>query len=87
VKEYRFKQALQQQRLLVGMSLGTPAPAFVEILGRAGYDYVFIDYEHAALRVDQLPSLVRAAELTGLATLVRVPTNDPTPIRALSSPT
>lgn len=81
MKEYRFKQALQQQRLLVGMSLGTPAPAFVEILGRAGYDYVFIDYEHAALRVDQLPSLVRAAELTGLATLVRVPTNDPTPIR------
>lgn len=61
--------------------MGTPAPAFVEILGRAGYDFVFIDYEHASLRVDQLPSLVRAVEMTGLAALVRVPTNDPTPIR------
>jgi 4-hydroxy-2-oxoheptanedioate aldolase len=81
VKDYRLKQALRQQRVLVGMSLATPAPALVEVLGRAGYDYVFIDYEHSSLRVDQLPSLVRAAELTGLASLVRVSANDPTPIR------
>jgi len=51
-----------------------------------GFDFVILDLEHSALTISQLEDLVRAADVVNLATIVRVPENNPTQIqRALDT--
>ena len=71
----RLRAALDERRPLLGMGITTPLPAAVELVGLAGFDYVFIDLEHTAINLRELEGLLRAAELTGLASIVRVPEN------------
>src|SRR5262249_26221074 len=49
----------------------------VEVFGHLGYDFVFLDAQHGGLSVETARELIRAAELTGMTPLVRVPRNDP----------
>ena len=56
--------------------------AIMEIIGHSGFDYVFIDCEHAPLSVDTaLENVIRAADYAGLGTVVRVKSNDEHMIR------
>ena len=77
----RLRRALDDRRLLLGMGIVTPSPATVELVGLAGFDYVFIDLEHTAINLRELDGLLRAAELTDLASIVRVPENGEAIIR------
>ena len=43
------------------------------MLGWAGFDFVVIDLEHGYFGPESLPNLIRAAEVSGCAALVRVP--------------
>jgi 4-hydroxy-2-oxoheptanedioate aldolase len=52
------------------------APMVIEILARAGIDFVIIDMEHCPMDMDRLAHLVRAADAAGIAPLVRVPEVD-----------
>lgn len=63
-----------------GVFIFTNAPASVEILGYAGFDYVIIDTEHAPNDTAAVETMIRAAEIGGLTPLVRVTKNDPTHI-------
>ncbi len=58
---------------LTGMIDFIGAPMVIEILARAGIDFVIIDMEHCPLDMDRLAHLVRAADAAGIAPLVRVP--------------
>lgn len=61
-----------------------PAPGLVELLGRSGFDAVFIDCEHGPADWSQVEDMVRAAELADVTPIVRVQANDgPTITRAL----
>lgn len=53
------------------------APMVIEILARAGIDFVIIDMEHCPMDMDRLAHLIRAADAAGIAPLVRVPDVDP----------
>jgi 4-hydroxy-2-oxoheptanedioate aldolase len=48
----------------------------VEVLGRAGLDFLIIDLEHGGKSWESVENMVRAAELTGMHALVRVPAID-----------
>jgi 2-keto-3-deoxy-L-rhamnonate aldolase RhmA len=63
-----------------GVLLDINSPEVVELFGYLGYDFVFIDCQHGGLTVETARHLMRAAELTGLTSLVRVPRNDPSVI-------
>jgi len=52
------------------------APMAVEILARAGIDFVIIDMEHCPMDLGPLAQLIRAADAAGIAPLVRVPEVD-----------
>lgn len=52
-----------------------PNPNVVEIIGMTGFDYVIIDMEHSAKDATVIENMVRAAQLRGLAPLVRVAEN------------
>ena len=51
-------------------------PEMVELFGHLGYDFVFLDAQHCGLNVEVARGLIRAADVTGMTSLVRVPRND-----------
>jgi 4-hydroxy-2-oxoheptanedioate aldolase len=54
-----------------------PSPPVVEILGYIGFDWVLLDNEHGSITVDTAEDVIRAAELTGIAPIVRPVANRP----------
>jgi 2-keto-3-deoxy-L-rhamnonate aldolase RhmA len=61
------------------VSLGHPRVA--EIVALAGYDFVIVDIEHTPMSLETLDDVVRAIELRGVPTVVRVPWNDPVDLK------
>jgi 2-keto-3-deoxy-L-rhamnonate aldolase RhmA len=75
-----FRIRLRRRDLLVGPLITLGAPAAAEAFALAGCDWVWIDLEHAPLSLDQAQRLIQA--VGGRAgTAVRVPWNDPVPIK------
>lgn len=69
--KYRFMDT--QKRPALGMFSMIPEAAAVEIIGYAGFDFVILDEEHTPFTSRETIQLVRAAECSGMAALVRVP--------------
>ncbi|MBJ7603257.1 MAG: alpha/beta fold hydrolase [Candidatus Dormibacteraeota bacterium] len=65
-----------------GLFVKMPAPAQVEMAGRAGFDFVLLDTEHGPGGGLELEHHLRAADAVGMPALVRVPSFDPGPILA-----
>jgi 4-hydroxy-2-oxoheptanedioate aldolase len=57
---------------LVGSFVGIPHPAVVEVMAWAGFDFLCIDGEHAALGPADVEELIRAADACGIPAIVRV---------------
>ena len=66
-----FKTKLHTQGVF-GIFAKTCDPAFIEILGYAGADYVIIDLEHGPNSVQNVQNLVRGAQVSELMPIVRV---------------
>ena len=76
MKINRLKKKIGGKEVALGTFLFVPSPAVVEILGHAGFDFAIIDTEHAPmspLDTTLLENLVRAAEVSGVTPLVRLP--------------
>lgn len=70
----------------IGPIIPFDSPALVELCGLAGFDFVFLDTEHGALLHPGYESLMRAADLHSLPTVVRVGRDQPLEIaRALDA--
>ena len=72
----RFRKLISQ-RVVVGTFSKSRDPAFIEIIGHAGFDFVVLDLEHGPNSVLSLQNLIRAAEVTGLVPIVRVKEDTP----------
>jgi len=76
-------------KLAAGQAVGVINPTYtsaglVELVGRLGFDVVFIDCEHGPAGWDAVEDMVRAAELVDVTPIVRVQANDASTItRAL----
>jgi 4-hydroxy-2-oxoheptanedioate aldolase len=77
VRTNTLKAKLRAGERVVGTILGIHNPELIEIFGHLGYDFVFIDGQHGGLSLETARECMRAAELTGMSTLVRVPRNEP----------
>ncbi len=84
-----MRHNLAKEKLAAGKPISVVAPTYtsaglVELLGRMGFDAVFIDCEHGPAAWEEVENMVRAAELTDATPIVRVQSNDPSTItRAL----
>lgn len=67
-----LRERLAGGELLLGTIVTLPAPAVAEILAAAGFDWLFIDTEHAVLGPAEAQALMQAAA-GGCACAVRVP--------------
>ena len=56
----RFRKLISQ-RMVVGIFSKSQDPAFIEIIGHSGFDFVVLDLEHGPNTVFSLPNLIRAA--------------------------
>jgi len=66
-----FRQKLKDDFVL-GVFSKTSDPAFIEILGHSGIDFVIIDLEHSPNSVQTVQNLIRAAEVAKIFPVVRV---------------
>jgi 2-keto-3-deoxy-L-rhamnonate aldolase RhmA len=69
-----LRQRLSEGRPVYGTMLqDLRSPSVVQIMARAGCDFVFIDTEHGSYSLETVADLVRVARLVGVTPLVRVP--------------
>ena len=67
-----FKQYFKEKDSVFGIFTKTNDPFFVEIMGRAGFDFVILDNEHGPNSLRQMYPLLLASEATGMYPVVRV---------------
>lgn len=77
MRENRVKRVIREGDLAIGAYVSFADPAVVEIIGLAGFDAAFIDMEHTAIDLSMVEDMIRAAELAGVTSLIRVHENDP----------
>ena len=76
MRENRVKRAMGEGRLALGTYVTFADPQIVEIIGLAGYDAAFIDMEHTDFDLRLVGEMIRAADLAGVTSIIRVPDND-----------
>ncbi len=75
-----LRNSLRTGKAVSGCTISLNAPELVEILGIVGFDFVFLDAEHGPLSEREVMNMIMAADAAGMASLVRVPANDPSVI-------
>lgn len=80
MRHNRAKVKLAAGKPITLVAPGVTSAGLVEILGRMGFDAVFIDCEHGAPGWEDVENMVRAAELVDVTPIVRVQSNDPSTI-------
>lgn len=71
------RKRLADGHVLFGVFCKTTAPDFVEILGRAGFDFCILDMEHGPAQLETVQHLIRAAECGGVLPIVRTRDRSP----------
>ena len=77
MRENRVKKVMREGGLALGTYVSLADPQIVEIIGLAGFDAAFFDMEHTQFDLPLIAEMVRAAEVAGITSMVRVPDNDP----------
>jgi 2-keto-3-deoxy-L-rhamnonate aldolase RhmA len=69
----RLIAMLDKHVVPIGMQCFTGDHTLIEVMGAAGFDYVWLDSEHSALNPRALEDTMRTCEVAGLIPLVRIP--------------
>ena len=74
LRKRTLKDRLRDGEITIGPASVSSCPSVVEMIGYAGFDWVFIDTEQAAANIGlELEGLVRAAHVAEIPAIVRVP--------------
>ncbi|MES2510130.1 MAG: aldolase/citrate lyase family protein [Pseudomonadota bacterium] len=76
-----LKDKLRKKQLTLGSWITLGHSAIAEIMARAGFDWLVVDLEHSVIGIDVAGELIRAIDLSGIAPLVRLTSNDPDQIK------
>lgn len=69
----RFVKDIQQGKIVCGVCVSLNDPAISELVGMAGYDFVWIEGEHGAMGRAEMQNLMIGAHAGGAAAMIRVP--------------
>ncbi|SON51416.1 HpcH/HpaI aldolase family protein [Vibrio tapetis] len=72
LRENQLKQKLKNNETVYGIICSIPAPAMIELIAEAGYDFVIIDMEHVLINPETVENMIRIAESYSITPLVRV---------------
>ena len=76
MRQNRVKGLMREGKLALGKYVSLADPQVVEIIGIAGFDAAFIDMEHTGFDLPLVEEMIRASDLAGVTSMVRVPDND-----------
>lgn len=79
-----LKKRVESGKVVFGADARTFSPTIIEVYGKLGFDYVWLDFEHAGpnpANSHMLEGLVRTADNVNIELLVRIPSDDPALIR------
>ena len=76
MRQNRVKKLMREEKLALGKYVSLADPQVVEIIGIAGFDAAFIDMEHTCFDLRTVEEMIRASDLAGVTSMVRVPDND-----------
>jgi len=72
---FSLKEKIASGKTMLGTWCEIPSPEFINVLAKAGMDFVIIDMEHGAMDYEKAGKMVMAAQVEGCNALIRVPTN------------
>jgi 4-hydroxy-2-oxoheptanedioate aldolase len=78
VPSRRIRERLAANEKAFGILVQLPSADVVEIAGYTGYDFAWIDAEHGCLSLSEVRDLIRAADASGIDSIVRIPNHDVT---------
>src|SRR5450759_3400216 len=67
----KFKTVLNEGKPVFGPFMKSTDPAFIEVAGYSGFDFVILDMEHGPVGFSDLQNLIRAALLANIIPIVR----------------
>lgn len=76
-----LKSKLHARKLTLGSWLSIGNPTTVEIMARAGFEWLVVDLEHTAISIDVACEMIRIIDLCGVTPLVRLTSNDANQIK------
>src|SRR3989338_6841281 len=71
-----LKDRLKSGETALGSWSIIPSAALVEIIGYSGFDFIVIDSEHGPVNIESAENLIRAAQIAGMPSILRVPRNE-----------
>lgn len=71
-----FKEKLLNDNVVIGPFVKSSDPAFIEIIGHAGFDFCILDMEHGPVDYQQMQNNIRAATVCGILPVIRVAENE-----------
>ena len=71
-----LKEKLRNKDVALGVAVTIPCPEVAEALAHIGFDWLFIDMEHAPLELTDVKLILQAVAGTNTVPVVRVPWND-----------
>ncbi len=78
----RVREAMREGRHATVLHMTFPSPNLIEMLGMLDFDAVYLDGEHGVFDGHDIEAACRAAEISDLTVLMRVPCNQPWAIGA-----
>lgn len=69
----KIKARIRMGEKAYGCALSFPSAPVVELLGKSGLDYIFLDGEHGVFTLKDIEDMCRVADLAGLTPTARVP--------------
>lgn len=72
-----LKMRWQRGDVTLGAWCNIPSSLTAEILAKGGFDWVLIDMQHGCMDYSTAVEMIRAIDLAGIPSLVRVPWNEP----------
>ena len=73
MRQNRVKKVMRDGKLAFGAFVELTDPQVVEMIGLAGFDAAFIDMEHSNFDLPLVGEMIRAADLAGVTSVVRIP--------------
>ena len=73
MRQNRVKKLMREDKLALGKYVSLADPQVVEIVGISGFDAAFIDMEHTGFDLRTVEEMIRASDLAGVTSMVRVP--------------
>ncbi len=72
-----LRARLDADEAALGVLVSMPSVHLVQVLSRAGFDWLFIDMEHGPIGIESAHAMVAATQGTGAAPVIRVAWNEP----------